>query len=176
MVERQISPLSKLTREIILPFSTLGSHLSSQNQTVDEDVENQNFQVAEKILGEVWNDSMIEGHPVIASYINLPEQPRQQIVKEISKKWIAQHMRQSKYMVQTVKCGKDSRFNFFQASFLAAPIRLSQSEGSLCVHCVLTLMHLNPFSTNVPLLYPLKTEGFLMFSGDIEVEHWLKLG
>ena len=41
----------------------------------------------------------------------------------------------------------------------------------------------NPFSTNVPLLYPLKTEnhpvktgGFLMFSGDIEVEYWLKMG
>ena len=27
----------------------------------------------------------------------------------------------------------------------------------------------NPFSTNVPLLY------FLMFSGGIEVEHWLKM-
>ena len=34
----------------------------------------------------------------------------------------------------------------------------------------------NPFSTNVPLLYPLETSGFLMFSGRIEVEHWLKMG
>ena len=37
----------------------------------------------------------------------------------------------------------------------------------------------NPFSTNVPLLYPLKTSeniGFLMFLGVIEVEHWLKMG
>ena len=32
--------------------------------------------------------------------------------------------------------------------------------------------------TNVPLLYPLKTENlrFLMFSGGKEVEHWLKIG
>ena len=30
----------------------------------------------------------------------------------------------------------------------------------------------NPFSTIVPLLYPLKTSNFLMFLGDIEVEHW----
>ena len=29
---------------------------------------------------------------------------------------------------------------------------------------------MNPFSTNVPLLYPLKT------SGGIEAEHWLKIG
>ena len=35
---------------------------------------------------------------------------------------------------------------------------------------------IKPFSTNVPLLYPLKTGGFLMFSRDIEVEHWLKIG
>ena len=35
---------------------------------------------------------------------------------------------------------------------------------------------LNPFSTNVPRLYPLKTAGFLMLSGGIEVEHWLKMG
>ena len=34
----------------------------------------------------------------------------------------------------------------------------------------------NPFSTNVSLIYPLKTSGFLMFSGGMEVEHWLKMG
>ena len=36
-----------------------------------------------------------------------------------------------------------------------------------------------PFSTNVPLLYPLKhqkTSVFLMFSGGIEVKHCLKMG
>ena len=34
----------------------------------------------------------------------------------------------------------------------------------------------NPFLTNVPVLYPLKSFGFLMFSGGIEVENWLKMG
>ena len=34
----------------------------------------------------------------------------------------------------------------------------------------------SPFSTNVPLLNPLKTSGFLMFSGGIEGKHWLKMG
>ena len=32
------------------------------------------------------------------------------------------------------------------------------------------LVTFNPYSTNVPFLYPLKT------SGAIEVEHWLKMG
>ena len=35
---------------------------------------------------------------------------------------------------------------------------------------------IKPFSTIVPLLYPLKPGGFLMFSRGIEVEHWLKIG
>ena len=40
-------------------------------------------------------------------------------------------------------------------------------------------MFINPFSTNVPLLHPLKTSenhsrGCLMFSGGIEVKQWLK--
>ena len=35
---------------------------------------------------------------------------------------------------------------------------------------------LNPFSTNLPLLYPPKTSGFLMFLGGIEVENWLTMG
>ena len=34
---------------------------------------------------------------------------------------------------------------------------------------ILTHKNFNPFSTNVPLLHPL-------FSGVIEVEHWLKMG
>ena len=40
-------------------------------------------------------------------------------------------------------------------------------------------LNINPFSTNVPLLYPLKTSEntrFLMLSGGIEVEHWFKMG
>ena len=42
-----------------------------------------------------------------------------------------------------------------------------------------TLGSINPFSTNVPLLYPLKTSetvDFLMLSGSIEAKHWLEMG
>ena len=37
----------------------------------------------------------------------------------------------------------------------------------------------SPFSTNFPLLYSLKTSetrGFLMSTGGVEEEHWLKMG
>ena len=39
----------------------------------------------------------------------------------------------------------------------------------------LTNISINPFSTNVPLLYPLETEN-LPFSGGMQVKHWLKMG
>ena len=39
----------------------------------------------------------------------------------------------------------------------------------------LTDISIRPFSTNVPLLYPLETEN-LAFSGGMQVKHWLKMG
>ena len=38
-VEQRIEPLSKLTAEIALLFETIGSHLDSNNKTVDEELE-----------------------------------------------------------------------------------------------------------------------------------------
>ena len=35
---------------------------------------------------------------------------------------------------------------------------------------------INPFQVNYHLYVPLKTSGFLMFSGGIEMEHWLEMG
>ena len=105
-VERRMAPLSKLTAEIILPFETFGSHLDSQNKTVDEELEKKNFQAAGKILSEVWTNATIDGHPVISNYVNPPEQRTQPILTEKSEQWIAQHARQSQYMMQIVKCGR----------------------------------------------------------------------
>ena len=44
---------------------------------------------------------------------------------------------------------------------------------------IMYLKKINPLSTNVSLLYPLRTSehlGFLMFSGGIGLELWLKMG
>ena len=32
------------------------------------------------------------------------------------------------------------------------------------------------FQVNIPFLYPLKNAGFPMFSGSIEMKHWLEMG
>ena len=42
------------------------------------------------------------------------------------------------------------------------------------------VVNFNPFLSNVPILYPLKTlektKGFLVFSGGIKWEHWPEMG
>ena len=43
---------------------------------------------------------------------------------------------------------------------------------------IVNVHYVNPFSTKVPLLYPLKSPEnllFFMFPGGVEVEHWLKI-
>ena len=40
----------------------------------------------------------------------------------------------------------------------------------------LTENAINPLNPNVPFLYPLKTSGFLTFSGGMQMEHWAKMG
>ena len=36
--------------------------------------------------------------------------------------------------------------------------------------------YLNPYLANVPILHPVKTFGFLVFSGVIKWEHWSETG
>ena len=129
-----MAPLSKLTTEIVLPFETLGSHLDSNKKTVDEELENKNFQEAGKILPEVWKNVTIDGYPVIANHVPLPEQKRKAMEIEKSAKLIAQHLRQSQYTMQIIKCDfarrsccllfRSNYREFFADRLLPAPISL----------------------------------------------------
>ena len=80
IIERQMASVPQLTAAVILLFGTFGFHLNSQNQTVDEDFEKRNFQTDRKIVADVWNNALIDGHLVTTYYIYPPEQSRQQIV------------------------------------------------------------------------------------------------
>ena len=61
-VERRMAPLSKDTSGVILPFDTYGSHLNSSNVTID---------------ANIWSESVIDGHPVMAKYVDVPEKERE---------------------------------------------------------------------------------------------------
>ena len=117
-VEKCMALLSKDTSGVILPFDTYGSHLNSSNVTVDENLERRNFKAAGEVLPSIWLDSVIDGHPAMAKYANVPEKEREvSVSNEVTEQWKSIHIRQSQYMLQFAKCREKScckfRTNFY---------------------------------------------------------------
>ena len=133
-VERRMAPLSKDTSGIILPFDTFGSHLNASNKTIDIDLEKKNFKAAGEILASVWSETVIDGHPVYAEF-----RPAGSELEFLVKpqRWIDVHVRQSKYLLQVVKCNDTSccaakRVDFEKiigGRFLPPPIPLKTTTG-----------------------------------------------
>ena len=140
-VERCMALLPKDTSGVILPFDTYGSHLNSSNVTVDENLERRNFKAAGEVLPSIWLDSVIDGHPVMAKYANVPEKEREVSVSdEVTEQWKSVHIRQSQYMLQFAKCREKScckfRTNFytyFPQRFLPPPIPVTNPTDGLSV-------------------------------------------
>jgi len=82
IVERRMAPLSHDLAGLILPHDHFGSHLNDSGGTINIDLEKLNFRKAGQILAETWNQSVIDGFPCVAEYINPPatsEDERRQI-------------------------------------------------------------------------------------------------
>ena len=138
-VEKRMASLSKGTAGIIQPFDTFGNHLDASNKTIDSELEIKNFEAAGKILAEIWSESIIDNHPVVASYTSPPEKEHSKVLFHKTEDWKAKHVRQSQYMLQIVKCSDKScckqwRTNyveFFPEQFLPAPVPIATSENGL---------------------------------------------
>ena len=138
-VERRMAPLSKDTSGIILPFDTFGSHLNSSNKTIDPVLEEKNFKAAGEILADVWSETIIDNYPVVTKY-----QPPGGMVEfqELDQQWIDCHVRQSRYLLQIVKCNnitccKASRTKYddtIGCRFLPAPIPLKVTPRGPNIH------------------------------------------
>ena len=99
--ERRMAPLSHDIAGVILPHDAFGTHLDGNGKTVDEELEKQNFQRASELLGEIWSKTVIDGHAVDARAVPLG----QQIVAETPDPvWASNHVRQTRYTLQIVKC------------------------------------------------------------------------
>ena len=138
-VERRMAPLSKDTAGLILPFDTFGKHLDGSNKTIDETLEKKNFAAAGNILAEVWSETVIDSHPVVASYIIPPVNERAVLTFGQSEAWKAKHVRQSQYMLQIVKCTDEkccapfrTKYpQFFPDRFLPPPIPIAAFSKGL---------------------------------------------
>ena len=81
---------------IVLSYHIFGSHLNSNWETINPELEKKNFMHVGQILSEMWS-----GHPVLAEYIN--EEEEEEILKK-SLEWKNNHIRESQYFSQIVQC------------------------------------------------------------------------
>lgn len=79
-----------------------GSHLNPREETVNAELEKNNFKVAENILCQITGELVLDGKPATAEYVE-----NESIEKdEYDAHWVFKHYRISHYMLQVI------RYNF----------------------------------------------------------------
>jgi len=137
IVERRMAPLSHDLAGLILPHDHFGNHLDKSLKCIDGSLEKRNFSKAGQVLADVWSKTVIDNHPVVATYIE-PEASRP-IPKEMSETWKSIHLRASKYLLQIVKCDdincckprRSTISNVLPNRFLPAPARFDKNENGV---------------------------------------------
>ena len=100
--ERKMYHLSKELSGIVLPAETYGSHLNN-GKTVDEELEERNFEAAGEVLSEVWSKMEIDKFSVTAEYVSL--KPTEDITGfSASDSYKSRHLIQTQYMTVALKC------------------------------------------------------------------------
>ena len=114
-VERRMSNLSKELSGVILSHDYFGTHLGNNSNTVDEELQLKKFEHAGEILAECWSKLVISDHPVVAEFVG--EEPSDMTITK-SEEWKANHVRESQYLLQIVKCTDTACCSPFQSSYL----------------------------------------------------------
>jgi len=133
-----MSPLSKDLSGIILPHDSYGSHLGANGSTIDKGLEIRKFEKAENCLAEVWNESVLDGYPVHATYVT-PGQRQFGSVPQKSEGWKSIHVRQSQYLLQVVKCEdfdccgpmRSNLKSYLPSGFLPPPLKFIRNSAGI---------------------------------------------
>ena len=100
--ERKMFHLSKEITGVVLPADTFGTHLNN-NETVDDELELQNFEAAGEVLADIWGAMEIDGYKVKAEYI--PLAPTEDITSFTATPFYkSRHLIQTQYMTVVIKC------------------------------------------------------------------------
>lgn len=138
-VERKMAPLSKELSGLILPHDHFGTHLDNSGRTIDDELEEKNFEHAGKVLAEIWSHLVVDKFPCVVEYVD-PSNSEillSNVVKQ-DQNWFDVHVRTSQYFTQIVKCQdesccskpRSSYFSIVPGRFLPPPLPISQtSEG-----------------------------------------------
>ncbi|KAG5889612.1 hypothetical protein JTB14_024033 [Gonioctena quinquepunctata] len=135
-VERRMAPLSRELAGLILPHDHFGSHLDDRGVTINEHLERSNFEFAGNVLAEVWSSMEIDGYHVTAKYIGAGEQD---LLDFPDIKWYSEHVRESQYLLQIVKCSRNTEccrprsglFRLLDNRFLPPPVKVKQTVDDL---------------------------------------------
>ncbi len=106
-VERSMSSLSSKLAGIVLNAFNYGKHLSSVNgqiSMVDEELGHKNFKYAGEYLCELWNRNLINGRPVVATYVERHDHTIFSDIKEETWDWIDRYSQICKYSLDLRKC------------------------------------------------------------------------
>ncbi|KAJ8896472.1 hypothetical protein PR048_001816, partial [Dryococelus australis] len=139
-VERRMAPLSRELTGVVLPHDSFGTHLDSNSRTVDVSLEKDNFKKAGEILAEIWSAVCIDGHEVVAKYID-PNNDTSNVTDLPSEEWYAEHVRESQYVLQVVKCDdrdcwsprRSALHMILHDCFLSPPYPITQVDGHLTI-------------------------------------------
>lgn len=140
-VERRMAPLSRELSGLILPHDSYGTHLDEQGRTTDFDLEKMNFQKAGEVLAEIWNSMVIDHHEVVAEYVD-PDDTAEKLIPDMpSPEWYSEHVRESQYLLQVVKCDNRACCRNMRSSlrlvlsgrFLTPPFPILQSSCGLYI-------------------------------------------
>ena len=94
--------LSKELSGVVLPADTFGTHLND-GRTVDEHLEEQNFEAAGDVLAEIWSKLVIDDHAVRSEYVKM--KPTNDITQfTVSSTYKSRHLIQTQYMTVALKC------------------------------------------------------------------------
>lgn len=139
-VERRMAPLSRELTGVVLKHDNFGSHLDSSNRTTDLELEKRNFESAGIVLANIWSQLVIDDFPVVAEYI-VPTDTRLDIeqakVLKNDATWYANHVRESQYLLQIVKCEvvpccgvrRSSLWRLLREGFLPPPVLIKQTSN-----------------------------------------------
>lgn len=140
-VERRMAPLSRELTGVILNHDDFGSHLDSSNRTTDLELEKRNFESAGNVLADIWSKLVIDNFPVVAEYVAPTDtglNVEQAMILKNNASWYADHVRESQYFLQIVKCEtitccgarRSSLWKLLKKGFLPSPVLIKQtSEG-----------------------------------------------
>lgn len=139
-VERRLAPLSQQTSGVVLKYDYYGTHLNDRGQTINEELERENFKHAGETLSEIWSRTLIDDFPVCSMYVDPGESEKIADPDQVNQFWFSKHVRTSQYLLQIVKCSEKTCCKAYRSSlreilstgFLPPPTKAKQSDRGLC--------------------------------------------